>query len=217
MGFFDFFTGMSEGSQVKTLGIVGDVVSGAYKSWQTMQYAEDQGDEYKRAGRANAKLAVENAKAAFTQAREVQRKGARDLTINYEKVNAVLAAQKASFADRGIVSSTGSAKAIRKETLHQGKVNAEVIYHDMKTDVQRLRDLENHYYNVAATDINEANYSAYLVERAAANRAGNLISESITSGVKKGYEVGVSEGWWGEPKKEGPKKNGPPKASTYYT
>ena len=196
MGWFDNLT---EGGGVKLGGIVGDVFSSGYKAYQTKRQASQQAGEYSRAGAANAKLALENEKAAKEQAKEAQKKTERELMISYEKTDRIIGAQKQGFANSGVIVSAGSAKVVTEQTAEQGRINASIIFHNGKTEIDRAKDLARRYRLSAVNSLNEAASAGYLIESAAGTEIGNITGATLAKTGKSVYDLGTSQGWWGAP------------------
>lgn len=191
--------GMTEASTIKMSGVAIDVVSSIYKSYQIVDYAGEQAEEIKRAAAANAKLAERDASIALKAASNLRKKVERDVSIKYEQLDRLIGAQKAGFANVGVVVSTGSASHVQSETARLGKIDAGIIFHNGMTEVDRAKDLAKRYMLVSANKLQEGWSSAYMIEKSAGIAASNAIFEGASKAVKSTYGVGVEEGWWGAP------------------
>jgi len=194
--------GMTDASMTKMGGAAVDLIGSIYKSYQVGDIAEQQAAETRRAAVANSQLAQQDSLVALKAASSLRKKVERDVSLKYKQIDRLIGAQKAGFANAGVIVSTGSAAHIQSETARLGKIDAGIIFYDGMTEVDRAKDLAKRYRQVSENVLTEGWRSAYLIERAAGTQIGNIMFEGVSKGTKSIYDVGVTEGYWGGSKKK---------------
>jgi len=174
---------------------IGSWIKGLFGGDEEERY-EDMAKAAKKAGKANAKISLYDAKVMDKDAAMVEIAFGNKLSYQMKLVDKVLGTARARLGKSGVALGKGSALDIEVRIAREGARDTELLAYEGKTKAQRARSMAGRYRMLAKAGLRDSAAQASLLDEAASAAGTRAWFNMAQFGAKAAYSVGQTYGWW---------------------